>query len=55
MVRVFRVGRPVATVRVQVDPYPVPAWEFGPVANTIYGKFISYMNCAFSLDTDSPT
>src|SRR5882757_782054 len=34
MVRVFRVVRPVATVRVRVEPYPEPAREFGPVANT---------------------
>jgi len=34
MVRVFRVVRPVATVRFRVEPYPEPTREFGPVANT---------------------
>jgi hypothetical protein len=33
-VRVFRVVRPVATVLVQVEPYPDPTRESGPVANT---------------------
>jgi hypothetical protein len=31
---VFRVVRPVATVRVRVEPDPEPTREFGPVANT---------------------
>jgi len=35
--RVFRVVRPVATVRFWVEPYPDPAREFGPVAMTIQG------------------
>ena len=34
MVLVFRVVRPVATVRFRVEPYPEPAREFGPVPNT---------------------
>ena len=34
MVRVFRVVRPIATVRFRVEPYPEPAREFEPVANT---------------------
>jgi hypothetical protein len=34
MVRVFRVVRPVATVRFQVEPYPEPTRQIGPVANT---------------------
>jgi len=33
-VRVFRVVRPVATVRFRVEPNPEPTPEFGPVANT---------------------
>jgi hypothetical protein len=33
-VRVFRVVRPVATVRFRVEPNPEPTREFGPVANT---------------------
>jgi hypothetical protein len=33
-VRVFRVVRPVATVRFQVERNPEPTREFGPVANT---------------------
>jgi len=33
-VRVFRVVRPVATVRVRVEPDPEPTGQFGPVANT---------------------
>jgi hypothetical protein len=33
--RVFRVVRPVATVRFRVEPDPEPTREFGPVANTI--------------------
>jgi hypothetical protein len=32
--RVFRVVRPVATVRFRVEPDPEPTREFGPVANT---------------------
>ena len=32
-VRVIRVVRPGETVRFQVQPNPVPTWEFGPVAN----------------------
>jgi len=35
MVRVFRVVRPVAKVRFQVEPYPELTRESGPVANTI--------------------
>ena len=31
---VFRVIRPVATVRFQVEPDPEPTRQFGPVANT---------------------
>jgi len=34
--RVFRVVRPVATVRFQVEPDPEPTREFGPVANTTH-------------------
>jgi len=34
MGRVFHVVRPVATVWFRVEPYPEPAREFGPVANT---------------------
>ena len=34
MVGVFCVVRPVATVRFRVEPYPEPAREIGPVANT---------------------
>jgi hypothetical protein len=34
MVRVFHVVRPVATVRVPVEPHPEPTRKFGPVANT---------------------
>jgi len=34
MCRVFLVVRPVATVRVRVEPEPDPTSEFGPVANT---------------------
>jgi len=33
-VRVFRVVRPVATVRFQVEPNPEPTREFWPIANT---------------------
>jgi hypothetical protein len=33
-VRVFRVVRPVATVRFRVEPNPETTREFGPVANT---------------------
>jgi len=33
-VRVFRVVRPVATVRVRVEPNPELTRQFGPVANT---------------------
>jgi hypothetical protein len=33
-VRVFRVVRPVATVRCRVEPNPEPTREFGPVSNT---------------------
>ena len=33
-VRVFRVVRPVATVRIRVEPDPEPTRQFGPVANT---------------------
>jgi hypothetical protein len=33
-VQVFRVVRPVATVRFWVEPNPEPPREFGPVANT---------------------
>ena len=33
-VRVFRVLRPVATVRFRVEPNPEPTGEFGSVANT---------------------
>jgi len=32
--QVFRVVRPVATVRFHVEPEPEPTREFGPVANT---------------------
>jgi len=32
--RVFRVVRPVATVRFRAEPDPEPTREFGPVANT---------------------
>jgi len=35
-VQVFRVVRPVATVRVRVEQDPEPTRQFGPVANTIY-------------------
>jgi len=38
MGRVFRVVRPVATVRVRVEPEPEPTREFGPVANTSRGN-----------------
>jgi hypothetical protein len=36
MVRVFRVLRPVATVRFRMERYPEPTWEIGPVANRSY-------------------
>ena len=45
MVWVFRVVRPVATVRFRVEPYLEPTREFGPVANTTHneaGEKISY-------------
>jgi hypothetical protein len=35
-VRDFGVVRPVATVRIRVEPYPEPTGEFGPVAITSY-------------------
>jgi hypothetical protein len=35
-VRVFRVVRPVATVRFRVELNPEPTREFGPVANTTH-------------------
>ena len=38
MGRVFRVVRPVATVRFQVEPEPEPTREFELVANTTQGK-----------------
>jgi len=34
MGRVFHVVRPVATVRFRVEPFPQPAREFGPIANS---------------------
>jgi len=37
-VRVFRVVKPVATVRVRVEPDPEPTREFGTVANTKHGE-----------------
>jgi len=36
-VQVFRVVRPVATVRIWVDPDPDPTRQFGPVARTAPG------------------
>ena len=42
MVRVFRVVRPMATVRVRVEPDPEPTRQFGPVANTIHDAETRY-------------
>jgi len=36
---VFHVVRPVATVRVQVEPDPEPTLEFGTVADTTHANF----------------
>jgi hypothetical protein len=43
MVLVFRVVRPVATVRFRVEPYPESTREIGPVANTICLDYISHV------------
>jgi len=44
MGRVFRVVRPVATVRFWVEPEPKPTREFGPVANTNQDEYVE-TNC----------
>jgi hypothetical protein len=38
---VFRVVRPVATVRFWVEPNPEPTREFGPVADTTVGEAVA--------------
>jgi len=43
--RVFRVLRPVATVRFRVEPEPEPTWEFWPVANTTFKQWWGLLEC----------
>jgi len=45
MGRVFRVVRPVATVRFRVEPDPEPTREFGPVANTMDHTVAVFLSC----------
>jgi hypothetical protein len=44
-VRVFRVVRPLATVRVRVEPDPEPTRKFGPVANTMEDQQLLMLLC----------
>jgi hypothetical protein len=59
-VRVFRVVRPVATVRFRVEPNPEPIREFGPDANTKYRSGIvrmpnSVKRCEICVRSMQPT
>jgi len=54
-VRVFRVVRPVATVRFQAEPYPELTREFEPIANTYYTTQHSDYMLDGTLDGGTPT
>ena len=47
MVLVFRVERPVATVRVNGEPDPEPTWQLGRIAKTRFGQCL-HLGCSIA-------